>query len=658
MIPPACKFRFGPFELSVRARELYKQGRKLKLRPQPFQVLLLLLENAGEVVTREQVRERVWTSDTFVDFEHGLNTAIKELRGVLNDSAKEPRYIETLPKLGYRLIAPVEREPAQAGAEARSPEAGGAAAEDRVPAPGDAPGTAPRGWMRRGWAIAAIAVAAAAGLLFAAKWLRSREAPRARSAMAAESAGGRLMLAVLPFENLTGDPAQEYFSDGLTEEMIAQLGRMNQEQMGVIARTSVMGYKHDAEALGRVKRELGVQYVLEGSVRREGGRVRVTTELIQTKDQTRVWGKEYDRDLSNLLKLQAEIAGEIAAEVDLRLAAPGTGGSGAAAGAQTSLSGAQVEAYDLYLQGRFFLNKRTEAGFQRAADYFQQAIAKDATYARAYAGLADAYALIGAYFLAPPNDVMPKARAAAQKAAQLDPSLPEAHAALAVIAQDYDWDWSMAEKEYRRAIELDPSYATAHHWYAEELALVGRFPEALAEIERARQLDPLSLIIEADLAAILFYSRQYDRAIEKFRAVLDIEPVYTRAQMVIYPYVQEHKYVEAEAVIRKWEAVTPADRAPHVWLLWAYVYGTAGQSAKGRHWLEKALASGNRSMLTNELMAIAQIGLGEKEKALDLLEKAYAERTIPTSVKVSAVFDPLRGEPRFQKILKDMRLAQ
>jgi len=657
-LSPASKFRFGPFELSTRARELYKNGRKVKLRPQAFQILLLLLENAGEVVTRDQVRERVWTSDTFVDFEHGLNTAIKELRGVLNDSAKEPRYIETLPKLGYRLIAPVEQEPAQAGAEVQAPEAAGPAAGEAASAREVAAENAPRARMRTGWAMAAIGIAAIAVLVLSVKWLRNREAPRAESAMAAKPSGGRLMLAVLPFDNLTGDAAQEYFSDGMTEEMIAQLGRLDQARMGVIARTSVMGYKHAADALEKVTRELGVQYVLEGSVRRDGGRVRVTTELIQTKDQTRVWGKEYDRDLSNLLELQAEIAGEIATEVDLRLAAPGTGGAGSPAGTEASLSPARLEAYDLYLQGRFFLNKRTVEGFERAVDYFQQAIAKDAGYARAYAGLADAYALIGAYLVVPPNEIMPKARAAAQKAAELNPSLPEAHAALAVIAQDYDWDWRTAEKEYRRAIELDANYATAHHWYAEELALVGRFPEALAEIERARQLDPLSLIIEADLGAILFYSRQYDRAIEKFRAVLDVEPCFPRAEMVILPYVQERKYAEAEATLGRCEAAASREWAPELWLLRAYVFGRAGETVRARREFQRALAAGKRHRITNNSLATTQTGIGDKAKALEYLEKAYADRTISPSLKVSAVFDPLRGEPRFQKLLQGMGLAQ
>ncbi len=651
---PVCKYRFGPFELSTRARELFKHGRKLKLRPQPYQVLLLLLEHSEDVVTREQVRERVWASDTFVDFEHGLNTAIKELRGVLSDSAKEPRYIETLPKLGYRLIVPVEREAGVAGTEP-------AAAEDHeqhLPAqetPAQVEGKArakeaSRTWTRNAWVLAAIATTVLASLFFSMRLIRSRTAPREETAARAQAPGGRLMLAVLPFENLTGDAGEEYFSDGMTEEMIAQLGRLDPAQMGVIARSSVMRFKHSADALDQVKRELGVQYVLEGSVRRDGGRVRVTAELIQTKDQTRVWGKEYDRGMSNLIELQAEIAEEIATEVDLRLAPSRSAG----ANAESKLSAPRLEAYDLYLRGRYFWNKRTPEGFQRAKGYFQQAIDKDPSYARAYAGLADAYALISSYGFVAPNEEMPKARDAAQKAVQLDPTLAEAHTSLAVIAQNYDWDWKTAESEYRRAIELDANYATAHQWYAEELALVGRFPESFTEIDRARSLDPLSLIIGADRGAILYYSRQYDQAIEQFDAVLDMQPNFQRAGMLVYAYVQERRYPEALATLERW----PTDPGGRPWSLLAYVYGNAGETANARRALEKLLAPrGGPKSIAMQIVE-AEIGLGEKEKALDYLEVAYADRTIYTAVKVDAVFDPLRSEPRFQKILRGMGLAQ
>jgi TolB-like protein/DNA-binding winged helix-turn-helix (wHTH) protein/Tfp pilus assembly protein PilF len=644
---PVCKYRFGPFEVSTRTHELHKQGRKLKLRPQPYQVLLLLLENGGDVVTREQVRARVWASDTFVDFEHGLNTAIKELRGVLSDSAKEPRYVETLPRVGYRLIVRVEKESGLVPADiVADPTAAGAGVTPASPLP--SPVVASRA--RRAWALAAVTALVVAGVLFTVRWMRTRTPAHDDSAAAAKTAGRPMMLAVLPFENLTGDPGEEYFSDGLTEEMIAQLGRLDPAQMGVIGRASVMRFKHSPDALGQAKRELGVQYVLEGSVRRDHDRVRVTAALIQTKDQTRLWGKEYDRDLSNLLQLQAEIAGEIATEVNLRLAAPVRNNPDG----EKSLSAERLAAYDLYLRGRFFFNKRTFEGLERAVQCFQQAVEKDPSYPRAYAGLADTYALMSSYRFAPPKQAMPKAQAAAKKAVELDPSLAEAHTSLAVIAQNYDWDWKTAESEYRRAIELDPNYATAHHWYAEVLALVGRFPESEQEIERAHQLDPLSLIINADYGAILYFSRQYEPAITQLRAVLEMEPYFPRAWIIAFPYVEERKYAEALAALGMCQA--GSKKPPPPWDLCAYVYAKSGDEQNARRALKSLLASANPQAAMAYYLAVAELGMGDNQKALDYLEIAYEERNISTAVGVDPVFDPLRNEPRFHKILEGMHL--
>ena len=309
------------------------------------------------------------------------------------------------------------------------------------------------------------------------------------------------MLAVLPFENMTGDTTQDYLSDGLTEEMIAQLGRLDPAEFGVIARTSVMHYKHASAKMDQIGRELGVGYVLEGSVRRDSGKVRINAELIDTGTQSQLWSKEYDRELTNLLSVQGEIAHEISDEIQLTL------------GKRTLSKPAPValltprtyQAYDLYLRGLYFWNKRTIQGFEQAILYFQQAIDQDENYAPAYAGLADSYTLLTSYSLTPTSKYMPKARAAALRAVALDDNLPEAHVALALIVENYDWDWDTSEREYRRAISLNPNYATAHHWYAEQLTWMGRFEEAMRESEEARRLDPFSLIIATDHAAI-FYS--------------------------------------------------------------------------------------------------------------------------------------------------------
>jgi TolB-like protein/DNA-binding winged helix-turn-helix (wHTH) protein/Flp pilus assembly protein TadD len=641
---PANKYRFGPYELRTRTRELYKQGTKLKLRPQPFQVLKILVERAGDVVSRDELHDLLWPAETFVDFEQGLNTSIKVLRGVLSDSASEPRYIETLPKLGYRIIVPVEaqaEEPApsnETNVPGQNPAAETLVSEktphDRIPQP----------FVVRRWPLlAGISIALIAAVLVGYfQWSRYRST--------VQQSGGRTMLAVLPFENLTGDPSQEYFSDGLTEEMIAQLGRLDPQHLGVIARTSVMHYKNSPEQLDQIGRELGVQYVLEGSVRRDADKVRISAQLIQVKDQSHVWARQYDRELNNLLALEGEIAREIAGGIQLTL---GNANHIDSARYQVSLSPNSYEAYDLYLRGLYFWNKRTAPDFERAIEYFQQATEKDPNYAQAYTGLADSYVLMAGYSDVPPKEFMPKARVAALRAVELDDTLAEAHVSLAVIAQDYDWDWPTVEKEYRRAIELNPNYPTAHQWYAESLALQGRFDEAFVEIERARQLDPLSLIIGSDYAAILYFSRQYDRAIEQFRSVLDREPLFPRAHMVAYAYVEKGMYAEALADIQNWRRLGDGPQS----MLLAYVSGRAGQQVEARQALrDLQLRPGEKSYAYS--IAVAYLGIGDNEKAITWLQKSYTERTITTALRVDPTFDPLRSDPRFQQLLRGMGLAQ
>jgi TolB-like protein/DNA-binding winged helix-turn-helix (wHTH) protein/Tfp pilus assembly protein PilF len=603
-----------------------------------------LVERAGDVVTREELRELLWSAETFVDFEHGLNTSIKELRGVLSDSAGEPRYIETLPKLGYRMIVPVEVDAPQPLNEASAPPqttneenfAGKDILHDHTPQVLDV-----RRWpVLLGISIVLIAVL---GAYF--QWSRSR----AR----AQPASGRMMLAVLPFENLTGDAGQDYFSDGLTEEMIAQLGRLDPQRLGVIARTSVMHYKHSQEQLDQIGRELGVQYVLEGSVRRDADKVRISAQLIQVKDQTHLWARQYDRELRSLLVLQGEIAQGIAGEIQLAL----NDHKRIDPTRQPSLSPNAIEAYDLYLKGRYFWNKRTAQGFRQAIECFQQAIAKDPNNARAYAGLADSYAMISSYNLAAQNEFMKKARVAALKALELDEGLAEAHTSLALITENYDWDWQTAEKEYRRAIQLDPNYATAHQWYAEYLAFQGRFDEAFAESERARQLDPLSLIIAADKGAILYFSRQYDRAIEKLRAVLDMEPNLQRAHIVLFAYVEKGQFADALAEIKNWRR---GDDTPWTWAAEAYVYGRWGQQAQARRALEKLeQMNRHRHLDPVPMLALAYAGMNNKDEAFAWLQKAYSEHSNAlTTLMVDPVYDPLRSDPRFQELLRRVGLAQ
>ncbi len=635
-------FRFGPYESCPRTRELFKHGSRLKIRPQPLQILNLLLSRAGDVVTREELRQELWTSDTFVDFERGLNSSVMELRAVLGDSAAEGRYIETLVRIGYRFVSPVEVIERSLGAVPRQAELAVAVSpEQEIGAPHIlALRTKPH---KRFWHWGIVLVAAIA-LVTVLEYVRSSREGR-------KLASGRITLAVLPFENLTGDAGQDYFSDGLTEEMIAQLGRLDPNRIDVIARTSVMHYKNMHVQLPQIAQDLRVQYVLEGSVRRDSDRVRINAELIQVKDQVPLWSRQYDRELSNLLALQGEIAHEVGGEIQLALGDGRNAKNGRALSAPPTTSYA---AYDLYLKGRYFWNKRNAQSFRQAADYFQLAIDKDPNYAPAYAGLADTFALMSSYGYAPPAEFIPKARAAALKALQIDESLAGAHASLAVIAQNYDWDWPTAEREYRRAIELDPGYATAHQWYAECLGFEGRFDEAFAESDRARKLDPLSLIISADYAALLYFSRHYDRSIEEFRRVLEMEPNFPRAYIVIFPLVEKGFFTEALADVDKWKRAVDS---PWPLAVQVYVYARAGQMARARLSLQKLQHMDPRQFLDPAAILMAHVGMDDRDETFAWLQKCYDARSPLTTLKVDPMYDPLRSDPRFQKFLHDVHLA-
>jgi TolB-like protein/DNA-binding winged helix-turn-helix (wHTH) protein/Tfp pilus assembly protein PilF len=643
-------YRFGAFQVDPHARKLQKHGVRLKLYGQSFEILLMLLEQPGEVVTREQMRNRIWPDGTFVDFEHSLNTAIKNLRRALSDSAESPSFIETLPRVGYRFLARVEKVMPETGADETHTVVAPSAQETMSGAdgPDDTGGLRVSHWSAAArWQIpvaAALVLAAALGAYL--QWLR----PHARSA----AQGGRIMLAVLPFENLTGDAGQEYFTDGFSEEMISRISPLDPEHLEVIARTSTMPYKNARVPLDQIGRQLGVQYVLEGTVRCEGDTVRVSAQLTRVKDQTCLWSHEYDRKLSGSLALQDEVAREVVDEIQRTF---GGERSRATTRSTTGAAPASSEAYDLYLRGRYFWNKRTEDGFHQAADYFQQAISKDPNYARAYAGLADTYALMCSWNLAPKDEFVPKARAAALKALQIDDTLAEAHTSLALVVENYDWDWQTAERQYRRAVELDPGYATAHQWYAEYLTWQGRFDEASVESERARELDPLSLIIAADRGAMLYYERRYDQSIEQFRGVMAMDPGFPRANFVVYPYVKSGKYAEALSDV---EAQRHASGESD-WLLsmQAYVQAGAGQAEEARGTLRQLQEMNRREPSDPQLFVWPYIGLGEKQKALDSLRLAYASHSnIITSLKVEPAFDSLRDEPQFQDLLRRVGLAQ
>lgn len=597
----------------------------------PVELLLLLVERTGKIVTREQIVERIWGKDVFLDTDNSINGAIRKIRQALKDDPEQPRFIQTVTGQGYRFIAPISEPDEPQEAPTVLPVV---VSEETPPVRHRLP------WK---W-TAAIGIFIVLAILPGAYWRWSRTHP--------QPAATRVMLAVLPFENLTGDASQDYFTDGMTEEMITYLGNLDPQHLGVIARTSVMTYKRNPKPLDQVGRELGVQYALEGSIRRDSERVRVSAQLIQLKDQTHLWAREYDREAKDVLLLQSDIAREIAREIaaslgERRPVEPIV---------PPSLSSEQYQAYNLYLKGQYFFAERTIAGFQQAIRYFEQAIAKDPNYARAYAGVADCYALIGGYSIRPQSEFIPKARAAALRALELDPNLAEAHTALALIAQNYDWNWAYAEKEFQRATELNPNYATAHHWYAEHLGYRGLFEEAFRESERARQLDPLSLIIAADHAVLLYYHRQYDRAIGEFKGVLEMDPMFPRAGVILNAYVEKGMYSDAIALVEK----KAYPQFPWYWSMCAYVYGRAGQRAKAKYAIVhlRRLQQQEPSSVEPAAMVSAYVGVGDKDQAFAWLEEAYRQHSIiMTTLKVEPGWDSLRGDSRFQDLLRRVGLA-
>ena len=631
-VQDSVKFGDG-FELDLGAGRLSRSGRVLKLERIPMEILLLLVQQRGELVTREQIVERVWGKDIYLDTDNSINGAIRKVRQVLKDDPEQARFIQTISGKGYRFIAPI----IEAGAEA---EVSAPIPATELPAVEESDGRFGRGRWIVG-ALAALVLIVAVAAYF--RWTTSQaKLPRTHE---------RTMLAVLPFENLTGDAGQEYFSDGMTEEMITRLGSLDPDHLGIIARTSVMHYKHSQEQLRQIASELGVQYVLEGSVMRDADQVRITAQLIQMKDQTHIWARQYDRQLKDLLTLQSEIAQEISDEIQTSL---GDRKSSAPA-VEPALSPQEYEAYNLYLEGQYFWNKRTVSGFQQAINYFQQATAKDPNYARAYAGLADTYSLMAGYSGAPSSGFVPQARAAALRALQLDDKLPEAHAALALIVQNHDYDWETAEREFKRAIELNPNYATAHQWYAEHLTWRGRFDEALRESERARQLDPLSLIIASDNGATLYYARQYDRAIAQLAKVREMDPDFPRASIILEAYLQKEMLAEAMAGFKK----MPSGNWPWYWSNAAYVYGRTGHTSEAEQALRNLLEITGQQPVDSIVVVQAYVGVGNNNQALIWLEKAYAEHSNGlTALRVDPIYDPLRNDPRFQDILRRVGLAQ
>ena len=621
--PVRCVVRFGQYEFEPYAGELRREGIRVRLEGQPLAILKMLLERPGELITREELQKKLWTGDTFVDFEHSLNAAVKRLRAALNDSADHPRYIETLARRGYRFVAPVND--VTAGDEDHAP--------ILIPS---AAGVTAGLHGRRLWLTGALALftVAVVGL----GWFYWRRRPTTPVGPVIRS------LAVLPLQNLSADPSQEYFADGMTEELIGQLSKIH--GLRVISRTSAMHFKNTQLSVPEIAKTLGADAIVEGSVIREGSQVRVHAQLIRGATDEHIWAGEYEREYQSILVIQEDVARTIAQHIEISLTPQ----------EQVDLAGARVvdpQVLESYLKGRYYFNQRTEDSLNKSVAYFQQAIAKDPSYALADCGLADAYALLGFRGGVPSKDALSRAKAAALKAIELDDTLGEPHASLAFIAETYEWDWAKAEREYKRALELNPGDARTHHWYAGYLMYVGRFDEGIAEARRARDLDPLSLPVNNALAGRLLVAGRVDEALQQLRETLEMNPHFAPAHQTLgWAYLNKGKHEEAIQEFQQALKLSGTDDTD-IMLDLGFAYAAAGNQEQARKILAKLKELRQQGLVPSGSIAILYGALGDLNQAFAWLDKAYDERDPElTYVKVPGRrFEPLRHDARFQQLV-------
>ena len=621
---PAVRLKFGVFEADLGARELTKLGKLLPLQEQPFLLLAMLLEKPGALVTREELRARLWPQ-TVVDFDHGLNKAISKIRDALGDSAENPRFVQTVARRGYRFLADVTV--AGSGSVETAPLKIASVDSQTL----DHPNTA-RALPRRivAWAAAGLALVLLSVILVI--WTRSTPSsslPAIRS------------LAVLPLENLSGDASQDYFADGMTDELITHLAQIS--DLRVISRSSVMTYKGLRKPLAEIAHELDVQAIVEGSILRSDKRVRITAQLIRVPADEHIWAHSYEGDISDTLVLQSQVAQAIADQIRV------TVNSQRHVALETAKT-VNIEAYDSYLKGRYYWNKRTGDGLQEAIQYFNRSISIDPNNAEAYSGLADAYALAGdwEYGILPPTEAFPLAKTAANEALALNGRLSEAHTSLAFVLDLYYWDWDTAEKEYRLAINLNPNYAMAHHWYAWHLLVLGQNAEGMLEMKKAESLDPLSLIIRSDVANALTASHRFEESIQQSKKTLALDPNFAIGHFhLAEALVQQHQYDAAIAEFQR--AIELSGHLAAFDANLAHAYAVSGRKAEALKIAKDMETRLDLNQSADALIALIYVGLGDLDQAMIWLNKAYDARFNP-SILIRAVFDPLRSDARFREL--------
>jgi TolB-like protein/Tfp pilus assembly protein PilF len=572
--------QFEDLELDLSRYELRRSGRALRLERIPMDLLVLLVQQRGRLVTRNEIIQGIWGNDVFVDTDNSINTAIRKIRQVLKDDPAKPRFLETVSGKGYRFVSTTH-----------------------------------------------------------ARLAATETGPAVE----------RVMLVVLPFDNLSNDPQQEYFSDGLTEETITHLGQLSPEKLGVIARTSSMSYKRTNKTAAQIGAELGVDYLLEGSVRREGDQVRVSAQLIRVSDQVHVWAHSYDRELRSILTLQAELAMAIAQQVRLRLTPE----------EKLQLRRPRQEdpaVLDDYLRGRYHWAKRRYPDICKAIDYFNAVLQRDPEHTRAMVGLADCHIILPITSDVPSFSAFPKAKAALEKALSIDDKLAEVHTSCATLKFWFEWDWAGAERSYRHAIQLNPNYSVAHLYYAHSLSNQGKHEEALKEILLARRLDPLSPIMSTLYAEFLYHARRYEESRAEFIKALELDPYLWVAHICLGKlYERTGHYSTAIAELDKAREYSGGNTEALSMLV--YVSSLAGNKGGAKDAMKELIDTEKRRYVPPYNLAVAHLGLGDKDETYKWLEKAYEDRDVHLTFLLDPKWDCLTCEERFQDLLRRVGLS-
>ena len=660
------------YELDLRPRRLRRGSRVLKLERIPLELLFLLIEHNGEIVSRDQIVSRIWGQGVFLDTDNSIRGAVRKLRQALKDDAETPRFIQTVTGQGYRFIAPLVFRRDMSGAAASEKELpilannnhklvselddwlqarrlrlleedphqtaeSGSKAETKAQEKGSE-----RRWLLPGtvgfFALFCIVIT----LVAIRAWRRPSDGPTASSR--------KTVLAVLPFDNLSGDPEQEFFSDGLTEEMIAEVGKLNRDRLGVVARSSVAKYKGSKLSAKEVARELNVDYLLQGSVRRLSDRVRITVQLIQAENQTVLWAETYDRELKDVLDVQDSVVRSIASQIHIALAEEQKG-------RLASSRRIRPDAHLAYLKGRYYWNKRSGTSIEKAEKFFQDAIQIDPTYDAAYSGLADCNSGLTWHGFKAPADSLPKAYAAARKAVEINPQSAEAHASLGLVLS-HRWNWPEAETEFKRALELDPQYANAHHWYGDYLSMHGRHQEALSEARRSLELDPLNLMINTWIGLRFYLAHNYSAAIKQNRDTVEMDPNFAAAHLLLgEDYVQAGMYDDAVNELKR--AATLSGESPLYTAQVAVALAAAGRNHEAIQ-IADALKMTARDRYVSPY-GLAQIysALQNEDETFKWLQAAFADRAVWMGyLDVDPVFDRYRSDKRFQELVRKVGLSK